>query len=136
MRQLVLLLVLYLPGYSHAQHKDELLKSIYFGGGSYEVDEEQAVSLLNWLDSIPDAATRYEVHLISHTDPIGGREYNQWLSRMRSQAVKALLLQHNIPESRITTRDWGLDNPLYSNSTRKSMALNRRVDVILYPIVY
>ncbi len=119
-----------------AQPSDELRKSIYFGGGSYSVDDEQANELLHWLDSIPDLLTRYEIHLISHTDPIGGREYNEWLSRMRSNAVKQILIQHKIPENKITVKDWGLDNPVYSNTTRRGMALNRRVDVILYPIVY
>lgn len=119
-----------------AQHPDELRKSIYFGGGSYSVDEEQAAELLHWLGSIPDLLTRYEIQLISHTDPIGGREYNQWLSRMRSQTVKEILIRHNIPETKITVKDWGLDNPVYSNTTRRGMAMNRRVDVILYPIVY
>ncbi len=119
-----------------AQHAEELRKSIYFGGGSYYVDEEQAAGLLHWLDSIPDLLRRYEIHLISHTDPIGGREYNEWLSRMRSQAVKQILVQYNIPPHKITVKDWGLDNPVYSNTTRRGMAMNRRVDVILYPIVY
>lgn len=119
-----------------AQHADELRKSIYFGGGSYSIDDEQAAELIHWLDSIPDLLKRYEIHLISHTDPIGGREYNEWLSRMRSNAVKQILLQQNIPETKITVKDWGLDNPVYSNSTRRGMAMNRRVDVILYPIVY
>lgn len=119
-----------------AQHYDELRRSIYFGGGSYSIDDEQASELLHWLDSIPDLLTRYEIHLISHTDPIGGREYNEWLSRMRSGAVKQILMQHNIPENKITVKDWGLDNPVYSNTTRRGMAMNRRVDVILYPIVY
>jgi outer membrane protein OmpA-like peptidoglycan-associated protein len=117
------------------QHTEELRKSIYFGGGSYVVDEEQRAGLLHWIDSIPDLS-RYEIHLISHTDPIGGREYNQWLSRMRSQAVYDILIRHNIPHHKISVKDWGLDNPVYSNATRRGMAMNRRVDVILYPIVY
>lgn len=119
-----------------SQPADELRKSIYFGGGSYIVDDEQAAALLHWLDSIPDLLTRYEIHLISHTDPIGGRAYNEWLSGMRSTMVKQILIQHNIPERKITVKDWGLDNPVYSNTTRRGMAMNRRVDVILYPIVY
>lgn len=118
------------------QGEDELRKSIYFGGGSFYIDEYQADELFHWLDSIPNLLDKYDIQLISHTDPIGGRQYNEWLSRMRSTAVLELLLQRNIPEHKISTKDWGLDNPVYRNDTRRGMSLNRRVDVILYPIVF
>ncbi|MBX2967155.1 MAG: OmpA family protein [Cyclobacteriaceae bacterium] len=118
------------------QGEDELRKSIYFGGGSFYIDEYQADDLIHWLDSIPDLLSKYEIHLISHTDPIGGRQYNEWLSKMRSQAVQELLLQRNIPEHKISIKDWGLENPVYRNDSRRGMSMNRRVDVILYPIVF
>ena len=119
-----------------AQQHDEIRKSIYFGGGSYYVDEYQIDELYIWLDSIPNALDKYDIQLISHTDPIGGKEYNEWLSRMRSEAVQQILLQREIPEKKITIKDWGLDNPVYSNTSYEGMQMNRRVDVILYPIVF
>ncbi|MFN3841030.1 MAG: OmpA family protein [Cyclobacteriaceae bacterium] len=136
MRQLLILIVFSYAGLGFSQHTDEIRKSIYFGGGSYFVDEEQASELLTWIDSIPNLLSKYEIHLISHTDPIGGKAYNEWLSEMRSTAVKEILLNHQIPENKISIKDWGLENPVYSNSSRRGMSLNRRVDVILYPIVY
>jgi outer membrane protein OmpA-like peptidoglycan-associated protein len=116
------------------QEQQEIRMSIYFGGGDYHVDTLQAIELHHWLDSIPNLE-KYEVHLISHTDPIGGREYNEWLSQMRSEAVKQLVLQKQIPEHRISVKDWGVDNAVYTNRTRSGMRMNRRVDVILFPIV-
>ena len=116
--------------------QDEMRKSIYFGGGSYYVDEFQAQDLQFWLDSIPNLLEKYDIQLISHTDPIGGKEYNDWLSKMRSMAVQQILLQQEIPENRITIRDWGLENPVYSNNSFRGMQMNRRVDVILYPILF
>jgi outer membrane protein OmpA-like peptidoglycan-associated protein len=137
MMRIVLFIVLFFQGIvSFAQPADELRKSIYFGGGSYFVDEFQADDLLHWLDSIPNVLDKYEIHLISHTDPIGGREYNEWLSKMRSQTVLELLKQHEIPEHKISVKDWGLDNPVFRNDSRRGMSLNRRVDVILYPIIF
>lgn len=136
MRHWLVLMVILRASLAFAQHTDEIRKSIYFGGGSYYVDDVQISELLNWLDSIPNLLTKYEIHLISHTDPIGGKAYNEWLSEMRSTAVKEVLLNHHIPENKISIKDWGLDNPVYSNSSRRGMSLNRRVDVILYPIVY
>lgn len=119
-----------------AQQTEELRKSIYFNGGSYEIDEEQAAMLSHWLDSIPNLLDKYQIQLISHTDPIGGKEFNQWLSQMRSQTVFQLLTEKNIPEKLISIKDWGLDNPVYTNKTYRGMRLNRRVDVILHPLVF
>lgn len=119
-----------------AQESNELRKSIFFGGGSYYLDDEQAFMLSQWLDSIPNLLDKYQVQLISHTDPIGGKEYNEWLSKMRSQSVFDLLIQKDIPEKYISIKDWGLDNPLYSNNNFRGRIMNRRVDVILHPIVF
>lgn len=121
---------------SGQQPVDEVRKSIYFGGGSYYIDEEQAKQLNEWLDSIPNLLEKYEIHLISHTDPIGGREFNEMLSRMRSAAVQQLLVQRLIPQNRISIKNWGLDNPVYNNDTHGGRQMNRRVDVILYPVIF
>lgn len=118
------------------QLDDEVRMSIYFGGGSYYIDEDQASNLNDWLDSIPNLLQKYDIQLISHTDPIGGKEFNEWLSKMRSEAVMQLLVQRQIPENKISIKDWGLENPVYSNDSYRGMIMNRRVDVILYPIVF
>lgn len=136
MKQLTILFVL-LSGTSHVfGQQDEIRRSIYFDGGSYFIDAGQASQLFDWLDSIPNLLDKYDIHLISHTDPIGGREYNEWLSKMRSEAVQQLLRQTAIPEHKISVKDWGLDNPVYSNTSYRGMQMNRRVDVILYPIIF
>ncbi len=134
-RLMVSLFVILISCAASAQ-QDEMRKSIYFGGGSYYVDEYQIQELYFWLDSIPNLLEKYDIHLISHTDPIGGKEYNEWLSKMRSEAVQEILMHRAIPDGRITIKDWGLDNPVYSNKSYKGMQMNRRVDVILYPILF
>jgi outer membrane protein OmpA-like peptidoglycan-associated protein len=137
MRSLFLVFCLFTVVNCLAQKKtDELRKSIYFGGGSYYIDDVQITNLYNWLDSVPNLLDKYNIQLISHTDPIGGKEYNEWLSEMRSHAVEGILLQRAIPKFKISIKDWGLDNPVYSNTTFQGMQMNRRVDVILYPIVF
>lgn len=136
MRYWVVIISMVVTSHAYSQQFDEIRKSIYFGGGSYEIDEEQMVMLSNWLDSIPNLLDKYQIQLISHTDPIGGREFNEWLSKMRSQSVYDLLLQKDIPDQFITVKNWGLDNPIYSNQHYRGMRMNRRVDVILYPLVY
>lgn len=122
-------------GFGQPMVKDEIRMSIFFGGGSYYVDDVQATELMDWLDSIPNLLEKYEIQLISHTDPIGGKEFNDWLSKMRSEAVQELLLLRDIPEHKISIKDWGLENPVYRNDSYRGMHMNRRVDVILYPLV-
>ena len=136
MKNLLITLCIFLFISAFAQQEDEIRKSIYFGGGSYSVDDIQIEVLYEWLDSIPNLLDKYEIHLISHTDPIGGKEYNDWLSKMRSEAVQQILVNKPIPEEKITIKDWGLENPVFSNNSYQGMRLNRRVDVILYPIIF
>jgi outer membrane protein OmpA-like peptidoglycan-associated protein len=137
MRRLLIVLFFFTTVAAMAQQKDdEIRKSIFFGGGSYYISEDQIVQLNHWLDSIPNLLEKYDIQLISHTDPIGGKEYNEWLSRMRSGAVQGLLMQRAIPEHKITIKDWGLENAVYRNDSYDGMRMNRRVDVILYPIIF
>lgn len=135
LRSLIILTFVWSIG-TNAQHKDEIIKSIYFGGGSYDIDEFQIKELSDWLDSIPNLLDKYEIELISHTDPIGGKRYNEWLSQMRSETVYNILIEKFIPEKMIHIKDWSFDNPVYSNETFGGMVMNRRVDVIVRPVVF
>lgn len=119
-----------------AQSPDSLLlKSIYFGGGSYFIDEVQISELSDFIDAVP-ALQDYEIIIFSHTDNIGGKEYNEWLSQMRSVAVKQELINKGIDIELIEIRDFGFENPLYTNYSWQGRQMNRRVDVILWPLVF
>ena len=113
-----IIMLLVLPGMAQGQSEPpvDIRMSIYFGGGSYDIDEFQVTELYHWLDSVPNLE-KYQIHLISHTDPIGGKQFNEWLSKMRSESVQHLLLNKQIPEHKITIKNWGLENPVYSNQT-------------------
>jgi outer membrane protein OmpA-like peptidoglycan-associated protein len=130
------LLILWLAAANAAVAQEEIRKSIYFDGGSWYIDEGQSKELSRWLDSIPNLLDKYRIQLISHTDPIGGREYNEYLSQMRSGAVFKLLVDQHIPQEAISIKDWGLENPVYSNDSWGGRIMNRRVDVIVFPIVF
>lgn len=134
-RRLIFFATILAPALAFGQ-AEEIRKSIYFDGGSWYIDDMQAVELRNWIDSIPNLLDKYQIQLISHTDPIGGREYNEWLSQMRSGAVYKLLLDQHIPEQKISIKDWGLENPVYENDSWRGRIMNRRVDVIIHPIVF
>lgn len=109
-----------------------IIKSIYFGGGSYWIDDEQILELFQMIDSIPNL-DYYQIFITSHTDNIGGKEYNQWLSEKRSESVIEQL-QTKIDRNRILKKDFGQNNPLYDNNTMSGRIMNRRVDIIFSPI--
>lgn len=121
--------------YSGVCQDSLIVKSVYFGGGSYYIDDLQVQELTEFIQGVENL-DHYEIILFSHTDNIGGREYNEWLSRKRSESVFQELVNINIPKELIEIRDFGFTNPLYSNTSRNGRALNRRVDVILSPIVF
>lgn len=117
-----------------ASSQDSLV-SIYFGGGSYYIDDTQVEELQQFIDNI-DHFENYELIIFSHTDNIGGKEYNEWLSQMRSRAVVHELIDMDVPSEMIKIRNFGLSNPLYKNVSHNGRVMNRRVDVILWPVVF
>ena len=121
---------------SHTQAQQfgepSFVKSVYFGGGSFYVDYDQMEELQQFLDSIPNLQN-YLITVHSHTDNIGGVEYNEWLSEMRSESVIEVLIEHEkLEREMIEIQDFGLFNPIYDNSTWQGRRMNRRVDIILW----
>ena len=104
--------------------------SIYFGGGSYYIDEEQRFDLAQFIKEV-DHIEYYQIEVHGHTDNIGSREFNEYLSHMRSRAVIYELMQLFIEPETIFQYDHGEDDPHYSNDTWNGKLHNRRVDVIL-----
>ena len=89
---LFLIAVFSIPAFSQGQ---EYIRSIYFGGGSAYIDARQALELKEFIESIPNLEN-YQISISSHTDNIGGKEYNQWLSEMRSESTIQQLVKNNI----------------------------------------
>ncbi|MCG8310815.1 MAG: OmpA family protein [Cytophagales bacterium] len=107
--------------------------SIYFGGGSYYISENQRIAIAEFLQKIPHVE-QFNITIHSHTDNIGGVEFNDWLSKMRSRSALEELLLNNIRKEMIEIKDFGLHNPVYDNSTWEGKLKNRRVDIFLWPM--
>ena len=54
---------------------------------------------------------------------------------MRSQSVTEELVENLIDAESIKVKDFGQYNPVYDNDTWEGRFKNRRVDIILWPIV-
>ena len=132
---LMILLVGVVPAINAQQLSPDpsMIKSIYFGGGSYYISSFEVIELKKWIDSFPNIDS-YTITVHSHTDNIGSAEYNQALSEMRSYMSIQELIELKIPRDRITIQDFGQFNPIYDNSTPNGRLMNRRVDIILWPV--
>ncbi len=67
------------------------------------------------------------VEIQGHTDSHGSDTYNLKLSEDRANAVKQHIIDHGINASRLTTKGFGMSQPIASNDTDKGRAENRRV---------
>lgn len=135
MKRTILAMLWYLPVWAAGQQIDTSMhiKSIYFGGGSDYIDIDQVNELYDWLDGFENLE-QYEIIIHSHTDDIGGVQYNQWLSQMRSSSVWHRLIEYPVIPEAIEIKDFGEFLPTYDNSTWMGKLKNRRADVILRPL--
>jgi hypothetical protein len=118
-----------------SQEVKEMVRSIYFGGGSAYISKQQTQDLYDFVKNIKHLEY-YEINIMSHTDNIGGREFNEYLSRMRSASVIDLLKAMNIPQEKIRFKDFAFDAPAFDNNTLEGRERNRRVDIQFKPIVF
>ena len=134
MKKLVFAICFILSFQAVAQ-EHEIIRSIYFGGGSYYIDHLQKEKIRHFIDSLP-YLENYQISISSHTDNIGGAAFNQWLSQMRSEAVLFELMGNQIPKEKVLIRNNGQQNPYFDNDTYIGRLSNRRVDVIFTPPVF
>lgn len=72
------------------------------------------------------------VQVVGHTDNRGTHSYNQSLSEKRATNVGNIIYNSNI-ENQIFSRGCSFDKPIAPNDNSSNMALNRRVEIYLYP---
>jgi outer membrane protein OmpA-like peptidoglycan-associated protein len=77
-----------------------------------------------------------EVEIEGHTDSTGPRELNLRLSAERADAVKNYLVENGaVDPSNIASAGYGDEKPIASNKTKQGRAQNRRVDIIITPMM-
>ncbi len=83
----------------------------------------------NVLNQYPNTVVRVE----GHTDSVGSHEYNMDLSIRRANAVRALLVQRGVADSRIDAVGYGETMPVATNETEAGRQRNRRVEIKIAP---
>jgi OOP family OmpA-OmpF porin len=105
-----------------------IFEGIQFENNKAEL-RESSVPALQEIAGILKAEPGLKIEIHGHTDGSGARSYNQDLSKRRAEAVKAYLVSQGIAAERLTTRGYGPDRPIDSNSTKEGRARNRRVEI-------
>ncbi len=75
------------------------------------------------------------VHVVGHTDSVGSETYNQGLSERRAAAVARYLESQGMNPGRIRQEGRGEREPIASNETDAGRAKNRRVDIVIKPVI-
>jgi outer membrane protein OmpA-like peptidoglycan-associated protein len=104
---------------------------ILFGFDAFELNpqsQESVMELARILNEYPDTYLMVE----GHTDNRGDASYNQDLSEKRANSVSNYLKMQGVIGERITTKGFGLENPVADNETEAGRAKNRRVEVAIW----
>lgn len=106
---------------------------------SFAVDSStlssRAQGIFNKIANILREYNNTAVHVVGHTDSSGAASYNMKLSLERSRSVAGFLVNRGVNSKRVLTWGRGENEPIASNSTKAGRAKNRRVDIVLKPIV-
>lgn len=73
--------------------------------------------------------------IVGHTDNVGSDAANQALSERRAEAVQAYLEAQNVIPERLEAYGRGEKEPRVANDSDANRQLNRRVEIVITPIV-
>jgi len=106
----------------------QVIRNIYFDFGTARLKSEsnpELDKLLKVLEENP----QYIIEISGHTDNVGGKDFNLWLSERRAQAVVNYMIRKGQSEGRFLVEGYGEDRPLASNDDEAwGRELNRRVE--------
>jgi outer membrane protein OmpA-like peptidoglycan-associated protein len=107
--------------------------NITFKSGGYAMNN----SFFEVMDSVVLVVQEFDKTIIvsaGHTDSWGSDSSNKLLSQRRAHAVSGYLQQKGVVQARLETIGFGEKQPVASNGTAEGRALNRRVEISLFPI--
>ena len=121
------------------QLKDGSLKVGVASDASFDVGSAQLKpQALNTFSKIAGILSTYDqtvIHVVGHTDSTGSDELNQSLSERRAASVASYLSEQGVPANRVRQEGRGKREPIASNKTKEGQRQNRRVDIVIKPVV-
>jgi outer membrane protein OmpA-like peptidoglycan-associated protein len=106
------------------------LSDILFDFGKADLRREAELNLAK-MAVIFQQYPEMSILIEGHTDNIGSEEYNLKLSERRAQAVYDFLSGQGVAEERMSTKGYGLSQPVEANATPEGRQANRRVDLVI-----
>jgi len=106
------------------------LYGIYFDFAKADLKPDSKPALDQIAQFLKDEPS-LKIHVVGHTDNVGGMDTNMALSRARAgSVVSALVKQYGIPASRLNPAGVGPLAPVAPNDSDEGRAKNRRVELI------
>ncbi|MRR15618.1 MAG: OmpA family protein [Deltaproteobacteria bacterium] len=103
---------------------------IYFDTGKSSIKPESARAISE-IAKLLKSDPSLKIHVVGHTDNVGGVESNIKLSQSRAEAVVQELVKNNgIAASRLRAHGCGQFAPVASNDTEEGRGKNRRVELV------
>lgn len=114
----------------------ELADNILFDPGRTDIKPDGRDALIGLAEVLRDIPDRNFL-VAGHTDnvPINSQRFkSNWeLSTARAVEVVKLLESNGVSAQRLAAAGYGEHDPVASNETRESRALNRRIEIVLMP---
>ena len=92
-------------------------------------------STLGRIAKIINKYGKTHLSLVGHTDSTGSKSYNQKLSEQRAGTIQTYFRSLKVIPERMTIYGLGEDKPRASNTTNLGRKQNRRVEIIIEPLI-
>ena len=107
------------------------LYGIYFDTGRADIKPESKASL-DQIGELLKQRPELKLHVVGHTDNVGGVDANMGLSKRRAESVVAALASnYAVNRARLTGNGVASLAPVKTNMTEEGRAKNRRVELVL-----
>lgn len=107
-----------------------IASNIYFDFGTSTLKKDSE-EVLNRIHEMMKSNESIRIEIAGHTDNIGPKQANEWMSLRRAEAVVNWLVKKGIAKDRLVAKGYGEEVPLASNDDEENgRELNRRIEVL------
>ena len=104
-----------------------VLKNIFFDFDKSDLLPRSFIELGKLIE-IMEVNSNMEIEIRGHCDSRGSKEYNDFLSTNRAEAVYNYLIENGIQKNRCIFKGYGSEKPIATNDTEIGRQKNRRVE--------
>lgn len=105
-------------------------RPIHFNFNRSNLHKDALPILRTLADALKSKPTILLLSVEGHTDELGRKKLNQWLSEQRADAVREFLISEGIEPSRLQAVGFGESKPLVQGHNKKAWKRNRRVEFV------